>query len=1471
MHWCRKKSKKAAAALAASQPAQPAQSAPGPTPSQPTPRLPQFSQPAPQQLQPTEPAPRPATQSPQPPPYKAPSPAVSVPLGLDASQNEEITAIWIQVEDRVRKLAYQQGKHVNPALGINDVLANLNAAQQPDKQDSETSKIIKQSFSRTLGLIKTVGGIITDGASQVFAPAGQCYNVISFVINAFENCESVFEDLAQLLDKCADHLDRLGHYMKGGMDTKLTKVAYQHLQLFVAICERTLKLRDSRWATFKTFMKISFLAENDIQDLLGKMESLVDKEGRLVAAQTFNFASEAAANSKANLTISHQMHSKLDTLIEGRVDQKESLEAEKDKKTLLNSLAFDQNPDNWDNTKQEPRPFWLTTYNNFRKFVVPGTGEWLLSSPTFHSWATQPKTPSILGILGTEASGKSYLTSSVIRYLRQHHFSEHSNARHLVAFYFLNRQKTEDRVDTIAKSLVWQFADNDASYMQSAAHICEKTSVLDPEEILPRLLLDNKTLSRIDARFYIVIDGLKDTVDDGLIRFLRKVSDSQSQAVRVFLTGTPLSFQQLAGKGISSRTIPITSKNADDIKKLIDSRMDKIEALSDSKRVGVAELRRKIQDTLYKKAAGDYFKIDLALNQISTLDYVKDIDRVLEGAGKERSQQIREEIQNLNETRTPRQLEEINEIVLWLTFAAERIRSEQMAAVLYMKSHEAPLRSLEAMFRTKYLLFMIDRDGYVDFKSSKALRVIPLRSQLNATAANNDQAIQPGEIQIVQHFLNTVCPPALYQKLEFEQYLNQKLSPRKDQIQQEDKDTAHLKLALICLRVLTEGGDAMLTVLQGYALRYLVHHLLSVDLALVDREWKSKTGPNLAKLFTDERSIDILMWSNSVGSLASPRARTIWLDEEYNVDEILRWMKDSAVISDIQNQAVRAWVADLASGSLNSTEVLLKPSAMRMAVHCFREPSSQTVTMAAFQFILAFILRIQLKKDYFVAQGTITRPSPEQISQVESWSQAALNITEKDALWEVQMAIIFADTGRRGEAERRCRHALQLDGLNWRASHVLGNTVASNEEAINIMMVLVNRLRKDSSWMEDPTYRKVLAQMTFDLGNRYWAMDKFDAATQTFSQSIQEDPTNYMRTYDIFLLYQSNKRWSNIAELIGLIGSIEKCHLSIMAIRLADQVQFHEILLQTAIKTEKFNVLSDVYKNAIESASGAQEYTAVFFIRLYYALALYQIPNRREDKVIGLWETALKEDLPRSDLDMDTCLHLVVGKLGAAYLHNAREAKSAGDPEVAMEFLGKISDMLPEEVPAWQLLLPPQLFTARYHYLEGDETQARYHVRNTVQVALEILSDDDEGNDLAAYWRFLGAFLPFDDDKNVLTALSMITINHRFQENENKEPEYSMSFDCDGHCGHVWNPPSEMWLCKDCIGVTLDRKCYDKLRNGSFRYNICASQHEFVFIPKWDEERIKNLPRGYVPWGEKNISLGDWQREIKKKYVDIDG
>lgn len=229
-------------------------------------------------------------------------------------------------------------------------------------------------------------------------------------------------------------------------------------------------------------------------------------------------------------------------------------------------------------------------------------------------------------------------------------------------------------------------------------------------------------------------------------------------------------------------------------------------------------------------------------------------------------------------------------------------------------------------------------------------------------------------------------------------------------------------------------------------------------------------------------------------------------------------------------------------------------------------------------------------------------------------------------------------------------------------------------------------------------------------------------------------------------------------------------------------------------------------------------------------------------------------------------LNDLIAQLAPLYLQRALTAKENSDMYTVTTNLSKLSEMLPEGITASQINFPPQLWLARYYILSGEEAKARQMVRSSLQVVIELLSDEHESNDEDAFKQAHFVFTAFGDEKNALTTLAMETRENRFR--FRRDNGWDMLLWCDGDCGLRWRLPSEMWICKHCVNVRLDAECLAKLKEGTLARNVCNPHHEFIEVPKWDGEWLDSVPKGMVPWGDQIISLDEWKQEIRNVYID---
>lgn len=754
------------------------------------------------------------------------------------------------------------------------------------------------------------------------------------------------------------------------MNANMSGVASQVLQLFVNICERALRLRTSRSSKFALFMKVAFLSDDDFSDFRAELDKLTRWEELNAIARIYN-TSAIAADSATKA---------VDILTNDRAEQQLKEQEQLDTRHLMRTLAFDETPATWNSAAQAPIATWSQINRRIHNRLVERTGDWLFQDDLFTTWAKNKGEQPLLALVGEEGAGKSYLISAAISHLRKAGslpgLDKEDKSRRLVAYHYIDNQKPNAGIHCLGKSIIWQFAASDASYKQSIAATCRDAAYIDPKEILPRLLINNrKELEHIDAVFYVLINKVGSrthNVDESLVKFLHAVSHFKNSAVRVLFSTTAGTIERLKARDISCPTILISEKNESDRKKYIGSRMDRMHALANIRQREVRSIREEIENSLCEHSKGNYDLISATLDKIHNLENEEDIRGSLNGAERSISQHIRDDIKVLNDIRTGKELAEINEIVLWLNFAKERISPEMMTAVLQAKNKSASLLPLEDRIKNKFILFEINEDGYVDFRAGNVPGKIPQRRDLAQKRLNDSQALNQGEADIVNHFLKNVCPSHLLDKIDLDSHLKQKMKVREEQICQEDNLTSHFLIAQTCVDVLANDDDDRLAVLREYAVAHFAQHMLETKRESIPPDSLAEFGSNLMKLFHDPDAIDNLLWASS----PAPQLPDMLRDEKFR-GEISRWLEDPIVVSKIDaNESKRWWKID----KNNTPSALKEPSIRQMAVHCFQRESPPDVSITAFKGIQSFCHQVSLLKDALISR-LIIHSSDDAVSQ----------------------------------------------------------------------------------------------------------------------------------------------------------------------------------------------------------------------------------------------------------------------------------------------------------------------------------------------------------------------------------------------------------------------------------------------------------------------------------------------------------
>ncbi|KAL2858593.1 hypothetical protein BJY01DRAFT_230757 [Aspergillus pseudoustus] len=1301
---------------------------------------------------------------------------------------------------RLQELAAQSnGQAYDPNLEAPGVMASLDRIQDSGHRNSKRRSQIRDIVSNTLKVVQTVGNLLVDVASQVFAPATPCFNAINFVICAWQGYQSVYDTLKDLFGECTGFLDRLPEYARGGMNKSMSNIVCRALRHFVEVCERAVLLRSSRWFKTKTALGIAFLSRNEFKDLTDKMNSLTSSEAKQAVATMYANTGETNRNVKINTQL----------LVEEAEDRELTKQESKDKSRILETLAFDPKSQAWDPVKGEPSPTWRTTYQNILQQRVPGTGEWLFKHHHFTAWADKGDKP-ILGIVGGEATGKSFLIASAIHHLRNQDLSKNLSSRRLVGLYFLDSRKVDSRPEGLGKSIIWQFALSDASYMRAAAAACSKGAI-DPKELLTRLLTNKDELNQIDITFFIVINkigGSDNTVDDALVAFLKKVAHLEKKSVRVLFSTSTETINKLTKSGLKVPTIPLDSTTVD-MSKYIDNKLKKMDH--------VAPIRQKVHDKLL--ARGNYYLINNDLQEISRLDYDEEIFDFLDGRHDSLTVRIDRDIQQLNTHRTDRERKEINTMIRWITFARERMSAERMKTVLQLEKEATSLRPLEERLTQKFLLFEIDNDGYISFRSDQIAEKLKERSRNLSKREKDNTVVQNGEVDIVRHFFKTVCPPNLIEKLELEKHFQDKLHSGKENVYVEDPNTANFELARASLQVLAGDETGRLRVLRGYAARNLISHMSEAQLGVIDRGLKEKAGCDLVKLFHNGPAIDNNFWAKE----ETPHFPK-WFFNQEAVDVVCRWLGEASTLIK-HGEKEEKWLREILGGGGNMVQLLIEPSIIRMAENCFRMETSEDNTLAAFAIVEQFT------------------------SNVEAWCLHKLQVKKAgDSLWHCQMAFVLNGACETAASQARCRRALALDDDNWRASFLLATTLGTNTEAKDILKDLLRHHQGNRSWMEQN--KLYFADMAYRLGAWYWTTQQHDKAMKWFSTFAEQGTDQFTYYFDIISYYFDEDDWASITGILK--GLLPDSRLTRMAIALENtprNEKFDRMILQYMVHTEDFAMLDSIYPEAIATSNKSNNHRACFHFRRAYAIGLSAKPVTPLETIMELLLAAAK-DVPYSGLNMPDALFRVGYRLATIYLDKAKQAND-NDAE-AESWLRKISEIVPEQVSEDQMRLPLRLFAARYHVIKGNEKAARQAAHNSLRMAAELLADSDASNDLLAYSKILYAVTPFGDENHARAATYMI-------KSESGPGGYQVYCSC--KCGKRLDDPGDQWRCKDCIKVMLRPECKENVKKGVIGH-VCQPGHDHFPIHKWTG---KDLDKG-VPWKDRIISLDHWREKLIRDY-----
>ena len=754
-----------------------------------------------------------------------------------------------------------------------------------------------------------------------------CFNAISYLITAGQNYRNIFSSLTELFKQVSDILERFVVYRKmKEIDLPLRKIIHELLRSLVSICELSVKvLRENKVVKFlKVF---AFSQDGGIEAEFVKLRNLVERESQMKTTHIYQITKEGFTQSVEAVSGVQSVVDKIaDSMKKTRADSDESKQLEK----IKNKLG-----------SQEQAGQQAQLHSRFLSERVKETGQWLSEEPSYIAWSNRSAMYSrLLFVSGNEGYGKSFLVTNIIHDLQKRYNKQmaETSLRTNIAYYYFqpSDSKTDDDFDrssvyNVLKALALQLA-QDPVYRKSLTAVCD--GWVEPESVEELFIKLFDACYQSNEAFYLILDGL-DQINErqikAMVRLLKSIfsrySTDQQSHVRILLSGRVQVLQNFTAElGTHVAEIEVALKNRKDIEKYVRDRLGSMKLLQGDS-VQIQALREDIFLELSEGAHGDFINVDLILKEIGTKQWPSEIREVLLNArsANQRSDTIDREIQRCNQSLAAQEIRDLSALLLWVICSEKPLTVKELKAVLYLQNEESSLQPLYKQIQDRYSAFFHLEDVDDDSESQQNATVSLVsdsirdyfqdRTTKQAEVAVDSNRVQESEIKIIRRFLVSVCDADLFRKFGFDDFFDQKLVATSTTINVQ-LDNAPVSILLGCLKAIASSKTQEVQALLPYATTFFSSHLSNIDLSMTIPSQKVIIGKRLLAIFIDPELIAVWWTPSTIG------IRDEWFYTDRNVDAVLSWFKDSAVIKSFSEKD-KEWVKNLTSNTSVDKDLLM--------------------------------------------------------------------------------------------------------------------------------------------------------------------------------------------------------------------------------------------------------------------------------------------------------------------------------------------------------------------------------------------------------------------------------------------------------------------------------------------------------------------------------------------------------------------
>ncbi|KAJ0425240.1 hypothetical protein BJY00DRAFT_275014, partial [Aspergillus carlsbadensis] len=1242
--------------------------------------------------------------------------------------------------------------------------------------DADNVSEAKAMGFKIIHCIQLLGGIAAEGASMVFGPAGLCFNALSFLLDIPKKVHEFHGEIDAIFAEVGPALAQFRIYQRmeenTHVDEALRTSIEQVMTSFVDICANCINIHhEGRWKSFKRSAKRILLDEGSVRDELDNFKRLTQDQLNVQATLTLEVALEThqgVAFIKSSVTEIDKATKGIKTDVSGLVEAEQKRGLNDTRKKHLEAIREKLGQ------KVEEVAKVIDARDDMWRRSLKDSGKWLNEIDHYKQWLDRSSSADPLLVLtGEPGTGKSFLVSAIAQDIQASNSATKAE-RSLLGYYsFSTTSKTDsdrNRPETAIRSICLQMAEQDAVYARHVAGVCgeaEKDKSFFKDATCEQLwrTLGIGTPAR-NATHYVLLDSIGVLSAEELARVLDLASHctvldrGKPTAARILLSAESSCFDPDWLDSAPGQCLEITQHNAEDIRAFISEQL-KNANLFQGQDGDSWRLQDSVTERMVVRSRNCYTTVHHDLGQINAIvassGTEEELNRLLEEASTDPRALVRSDIETLEAVLNPREIEEVNELLMWIVVAARGLFVHELDAALYLRFKAVSLQPLTQKIDGKYSKLFTRPYGFeVELRDHVeecvvAERVRP-RQSVDDPKISATITITNGDIKAVQRFFWDLTHHSSFAN-GFQFVPGSAYSERSKKKIQLYKIDAHFEVVKMAFEyfLLPKGDERDRAYHVGnYLMIHLPLHLGALyeargldELPIADKQY---IGSHLYDMFNEgdliERNWEICDWAQWYASEAEMAIFWKWLDDPVAIARLgardKKWLRDikrdenpnQSLLTPIMTMVARNWLQRDDWGVQRPYDWI--KGFLALGVKSASESGDDEVKIDNME---QQVENPEEHGEACVYAGE--SPSNEPITP-EMWAMDALGVSEVDDTWCTRLAETYSNLQQPMVAIRHY------------------------EQAAGILKA------------QEPIHRERLAEVYQALGDlsKYDEPYDHELAATYYRQAYEQDDLNS----DILYIVATGYALAGNTEEAGSLlpntlakkapGLEYPLFLAILEKAVLSQSQTELTALLTSIRPlltsspEYWLALKAEFQTVIDRSSTEKAFIDLAMFHYLLGTAMYHLRREFPEDVIGAAEhwratlaAAAESDHTAYGWPLDYIKESALSSLEKLCIDQTLRDEDF-DLEPHITELRTAYDADPSDGTV-------QASLASLYTLSGQRAEAREILRPSMVTALNLLIDDDMNNDWEAFDSLRRLLIHSGDYDNARRAC-MLVVPGRF-------------------------------------------------------------------------------------------------------------